>query len=134
MSQDRYSKTTRNIRIGVQPVFLEAQSEPAQGRYVWAYHVEIVNEGAETVQLLNRTWHITNARGETRTVQGPGVVGEQPVLEAGARFTYSSGTPLATPSGFMVGSYEMVTAGGEHFEAAIPAFSLDSPFAPKSIN
>jgi len=134
MSDDSYVKTTGPVRITVRPSFLEAQSDPEQGHYVWAYHVEIANVGQETLQLLSRCWHITDAGGETRTVRGPGVVGEQPVLKAGQTFTYSSGAPLKTASGFMVGSYEMATADGERFEAEIPAFSLDSPFAPKSIN
>ncbi len=134
MSQAVYSKRTRNLRITVSPTFLAEQSSPSEQHYVWAYHVEIANEGEETVQLMTRCWHITDARGKTRTVQGPGVVGEQPVLRAGESFSYTSGAPLETPSGFMVGTYQMVTAEGEQFDAEIPAFSLDSPFAPLSVN
>lgn len=125
-----YSATTRGIRVSVRPVFLEDQSEPDQGRYVWAYRVRIENGGRETVQLLGRTWRITDAHGHilhVRAVDG-GVVGEQPTLEPGETFEYTSGTPLETPSGFMAGEYHMVVPlSGEAFDIAIPAFSLDSP-------
>ncbi len=134
MSKGFYSKVTRDVRVTVRPAFLSEQSSPSESHYVWAYHVTIENQGEETVQLLNRCWYITNANGETRTVKGPGVVGEQPVLESGEAFEYTSGAPLRTPSGFMRGSYEMATSDGGRFDAEIPAFSLDSPFAPKSIN
>lgn len=134
MSDGSYSATTQDIRVTVQPVFLEEQSAPAEGRYVWAYHVTIENRGGETVQLLNRVWRITDAGGQVKEVQGPGVVGEQPVLSPGERFEYTSGTPLPTPSGIMVGSYEMQRANGSLFDVAIPAFSLDSPYETKRIN
>lgn len=124
----QYSQTTRGIRIVVQPVFLEDQSEPEEGRFVWAYRVRIENRSRERVQLLRRTWHITDSRGRTQHVHGAGVVGETPVLEPGETFEYTSGTPLETPSGFMVGAYHMIaTDTGERFDVAIPAFSLDSP-------
>ena len=123
-----YSATTRGIRVSVQPVFLEDQSEPDRGRYVWAYRVRIENAGRETVQLLRRTWRITDAHGHSQQVRGDGVVGEQPTLEPGETFEYTSGTPLETPSGFMEGEYHMVVPlSGEAFDIAIPAFSLDSP-------
>lgn len=123
-----YSATTRGIRVTVQPFFLEEQSSPEEGRFVWAYKVEIANEGAETVQLTHRSWSITDALGRVQKVHGPGVVGEQPVLGPGESFEYTSGAPLPTPSGFMEGAYHMVVkATGEAFDAAIPAFSLDSP-------
>lgn len=134
MSQPVYSKETRGVRITVSPIFLVEQSSPDEQHYVWAYHVEIANEGSSTVQLMTRCWHITDARGQTQTVRGPGVVGEQPTLHSGETFSYTSGAPLQTPSGFMVGSYEMATAEGERFDADIPAFSLDSPYAPSSVN
>ena len=134
MSKAVYSKRTRDLLITVSPTFLDEQSSPSEGHYVWAYHVEIANEGAETLQLVSRCWHITDARGQTRTVQGPGVVGEQPVLRSGETFSYTSGAPLQTPSGFMVGTYRMVGSDGSQFDAEIPAFSLDSPFAPSSVN
>lgn len=123
-----YSATTRGIRVSVRPVFLEDQSEPDQGRYVWAYRVQIENAGRETVQLLRRTWRITDAHGRTLRVHGDGVIGEQPTLEPGEAFEYTSGTPLETPSGFMEGEYHMVVPlSGEAFDIAIPAFSLDGP-------
>ena len=125
---DDYSETTRGIRVRVKTFFLEDQSEPARNRFVWAYRVAIENGGAETVQLRRRSWHITDARGREEQVHGEGVVGEQPILSPGERFEYTSGTPLPTPSGFMRGAYHMVVTGtGEHFDVAIPAFSLDSP-------
>lgn len=129
-----YSSTTRAITVTVEPVYLDDQSEPERGHYVWAYHVRIENHGGEVVQLLNRFWRITDASGQTQEVQGAGVVGEQPVLEPGESFEYTSGAPLTTPSGFMVGRYEMETPGGDRFEVDIPAFSLDSPDAPRQIH
>ncbi len=122
-----YEKVTRGIRVTVHPVFLDDQSEPEDDHYVWAYQVTIANEGAETVRLISRHWRITDAKGRLTEVEGPGVVGEQPVLEPGDSFEYTSGTPLATPSGVMVGSYEMETENGDDFDVEIPAFSLDSP-------
>jgi ApaG protein len=125
---DEYAKTTRGVRVSVKSFFLSDQSQPEEGKYVWAYRVRISNEGREPVQLLRRTWHITDARGRTQHVHGAGVVGEQPLLEPGEAFEYTSGTPLDTPSGFMVGAYHMVVpSSGEAFDVAIPAFSLDSP-------
>jgi len=129
--RDEFSATTRNIRVSVRAFYLAEQSEPGRGQFVWAYRVEIANLGRETVQLLRRTWHITDGAGRTQTVHGAGVIGEQPVLEPGGRFEYTSGTPLSTASGFMQGTYHMVVSGsGEAFDAEIPAFSLDSPHQP----
>ena len=122
-----YSQVTRDIRIIVRPIYLEEQSAPEESHYVWAYQVRIENQGRETVQLLNRYWHITDAAGHVQEVRGPGVVGEQPVLKPGEIFEYTSGTPLKTPSGIMAGNYEMTTEQGSRFEVAIPAFSLDRP-------
>ena len=123
-----YAATTRGIQVTVKAVFLEDRSDPAADTWVWAYQVTITNKGAETVQLLRRTWHITDARGRTQVVRGEGVVGEQPVLEPGESFEYTSGTPLDTPSGIMAGTYHMIaTVSGEAFDAEVPAFSLDSP-------
>ncbi|HEY4253375.1 MAG TPA: Co2+/Mg2+ efflux protein ApaG [Roseomonas sp.] len=127
---DAFEETTRGVRVTVRAFYLADQSEPERGHYVWAYRVTIANQGGETVQLLHRTWLITDAQGRTQRVHGTGVVGEQPVLEAGESFEYTSGTPLSTPSGFMRGHYHMmVSASGESFDAVIPAFSLDSPHA-----
>jgi ApaG protein len=129
-----YSETTRSINVTVQPFYLDDQSAPDEGRYVWAYHVRIENQGGETVQLRNRHWKITDSRGQVQEVRGPGVVGEQPVLGPGESFEYTSGTPLPTPSGIMVGRYEMETPAGESFWVRIPAFSLDSPHQPVRLN
>ncbi len=130
-----YVATTRGVRVTVQPFFLEDQSEPEKGAWLWAYRVEITNLSEATVQLIKRTWLITDGRGQTQRVHGEGVVGEQPVLEPGESFTYTSGTPLGTPSGFMRGLYHMmVPASGECFDALIPPFSLDSPDAPRAVN
>jgi ApaG protein len=129
-----YEAITRAIRIRVVPEYVDDRSSPERGRYFWAYTIEIVNEGEETVQLLSRHWLITDALGRTEEVRGPGVVGEQPVLEPGESFTYTSGCPLTTPSGIMSGSYQMETSDGEVFEVEIPAFSLDSPDTPRSLN
>ena len=129
-----YSETTRSIQITVKPFYLEDQSSPGDNHYVWAYQVRIENHGPETVQLLRRYWRITDGLGRVQEVRGAGVVGEQPVLEPGGSFEYTSGTPLPTPSGIMVGSYEMETRDGGSFEVAIPAFSLDSPHQPVRLN
>ncbi len=129
-----YSETTRAIRVVVKPTYLEDQSSPTENRYVWAYHVRIENQGGETVQLRCRHWRITDAIGRIQEVKGPGVVGEQPVLGPGQSFEYTSGTPLATPSGIMVGTYEMETPAGECFDVVVPPFSLDSPHQPRRLN
>ncbi|HET6522170.1 MAG TPA: Co2+/Mg2+ efflux protein ApaG [Geminicoccaceae bacterium] len=125
-----YQEQTRSVVISVEPFYVEDQSSPEQGRYVFGYRVRIENRGGETVQLLRRHWQITDSLGRMVEVRGDGVVGEQPVLSPGESFEYISGTPLGTPSGMMVGSYQMVaTTTGETFAAAIPAFSLDVPGA-----
>lgn len=129
-----YSETTRSIRVTVKPVFLEDQSSPGENHYVWAYHVRIENMGPETVQLRNRYWRITDSFGRVQEVRGAGVVGEQPVLKPGEAFEYTSGTPLHTPSGIMVGTYQMEMPSGERFDVAIPAFSLDSPHQKVQLN
>ncbi len=126
-ADDRYRAVTRAIEVSVRPIYLDGQSTPEDNHYVWAYQVRIENVGFETVQLVNRYWRITDAFGRVQEVRGPGVVGEQPVLGPGEMFEYTSGTPLTTPSGFMVGHYEMVTEDGQTFEVDIPAFSLDDP-------
>lgn len=129
-----YEETTRGIRVSVTPTYLEGQSDPSRAHYVWAYQVRIANEGGETVQLLTRHWKITDGNGRLHEVQGPGVVGEQPVLRPGESFEYTSGTPLSTPSGIMAGSYQMQAASGEMFDAVVPAFSLDSPHEARRVN
>lgn len=129
-----YQQKTRSIHISVEPFYVDDQSSPASGRFVFGYRVQIDNEGSETVQLMSRYWQITDARGRTVEVEGDGVVGEQPLIEPGDSFEYTSGTPLATPSGVMTGRYQMVTASGDSFEADIPAFSLDAPGAQMRMN
>ena len=129
-----YSETTHSIRITVEPMYLEEQSSPNDHRYVWSYHVRIENIGGDTVQLLTRHWKITDSLGRVQEVRSAGVVGEQPVLPPGQAFEYTSGTPLPTPSGIMVGSYGMEAENGQRFDVAIPAFSLDSPYQPAQLN
>ena len=129
-----YEAETRGVRIRVAPKYLAERSDPDGELYVWAYHVEIENEGACPVQLVDRRWLITDAFGREEEVAGPGVVGEQPVIKPGDRFEYTSGCPLTTSSGVMVGHYGMVAEDGERFEAAIPAFSLHLPGAERVLN
>ena len=129
-----FIETTRAITVVVEPSYLDDQSSPDDGHFVWAYHIRIENDGGETVQLLNRHWQITDANGRVEEVRGAGVVGEQPVLAPGEIYEYTSGCPLATPSGFMVGSYEMQNGTGERFQVAIPMFSLDSPHAAQQLH
>ena len=129
-----YEAVTRGIRIRVTPQYLEDQSSPEDSEFLWAYTIDIANESDETVQLRSRVWRITDGQGQTEEVRGPGVVGETPVLEPGASFRYTSGCPLTTPSGIMVGSYQMTTEDGGRLDVAIPAFSLDSPHARRSLN
>ena len=122
-----YESVTRQIRITVEPAYLEDQSNPDENYHVWAYTIGIENHGVEAVTLKTRYWKITDAMGRVQEVRGAGVVGEQPTLRPGERFEYTSGAPLPTPSGFMVGSYQMQVADGTMIEVDIPAFSLDSP-------
>ncbi|HYO80661.1 MAG TPA: Co2+/Mg2+ efflux protein ApaG [Bryobacteraceae bacterium] len=129
-----YCETTHGIRVSVKPRFLPEQSSPAESRYFWAYTVEIANETGAPVQVLARHWVITDANGHRQDVRGPGVVGEQPIVTPGDSFTYTSGCPLTTPSGIMAGTYEVREPGGEVFQVAIPAFSLDLPGARQILN
>ena len=129
-----YQKETRAIEITVKPFYLEEQSEPDDSHFVFAYHIRIQNNGRDVVQLLNRYWQITDGLGRMQEVRGPGVVGEQPVLRPGEAFEYTSGCPLNTATGIMVGTYEMETLDGERFDVDIPAFSLDAPDAPAQLN
>ena len=134
MEQNRYEETTRNIRISVEPNFLEDQSEPEEGRYVWSYRVTIENRSELTVQLLTRFWRITDGRGRVREIRGDGVIGEQPVIPPGRAFEYTSGAPLETASGFMTGTYGMRASTGESFEVGIPMFVLESPYEEKRVH
>ncbi|MES2755658.1 MAG: Co2+/Mg2+ efflux protein ApaG [Pseudomonadota bacterium] len=113
------------VRVSVSYLF--EQSEPGRGRWFWAYHIRIENAGDQAVRLLTRHWVITDGRGQRHSVEGEGVVGEQPLIEPGASYDYVSGCPLATPTGTMAGSYRMVRADGTGFDAVIPKFALTAP-------
>jgi ApaG protein len=121
--------TTRGVRVQVQSVYVPERSAPEQKHYFFAYRVRISNVGQETVRLVTREWIISDADGNVERVHGPGVVGEQPVLEPGESFEYTSFCPLPTPIGSMHGSYQMMAAGGERFDAVIAPFSLAVPTA-----
>lgn len=129
-----YEAVTHGIRIKVDPQYVEEQSSPDDSYFFWAYTIEIANQSDAVVQLKTRHWRITDARGKTEEVRGPGVVGKTPVLDPGESFTYTSGCPLGTASGIMVGSYQMQLQDGSLIDVAVPAFSLDSPFAIRSVN
>ncbi|MBX3566176.1 MAG: Co2+/Mg2+ efflux protein ApaG [Sphingomonas sp.] len=118
---------TRGITVRVSVSYLPEQSEPTRGRWFWAYHIRIENGSGATVQLLTRHWTITDGRGGKHTVEGEGVVGEQPLIAPGGSFDYVSGCPLATPTGHMQGNYRMVGEDGEGFDVAIPKFALLAP-------
>lgn len=120
---------TREIRIQVESFYDEDRSSPQENYYFFSYQVRITNLGQEKVQLVSREWLITDANGETQRVQGPGVVGEQPVLVPGGSFEYTSFCPLATQVGAMQGSYRMVLENGESFDAEIAPFALAVPHA-----
>lgn len=123
-----YTATTRNLRVSVRPEYRDEQSAPRDHYFVWTYCVSIENLGPETVQLVGRHWRVTDARGDMQQARGVGVVGEQPILEPGDSFEYTSCAPLTTPSGIMGGTYQMQNERGEAFDIEIPAFSLDSPY------
>ena len=127
MSEFSSEAVTRGIRVKVEPQFDPRRSQPDAGHWFFLYTVTIVNEGAETVQLLSRHWIITDGNCEVEEVRGPGVVGEQPVLAPGESFRYTSGCPLTTDVGKMEGSYQMVTRSGEPFDVEIAPFTLCAP-------
>jgi ApaG protein len=129
-----YTATTRAIRVTVRPQYLPDQSDPTKSQFVWAYQVRIENKGDIAVQLRSRHWKITDALGRSQEVKGPGVVGKTPMLRPGEVFEYTSGTPLSTPSGFMGGTYQMVSESGENFDIEIPTFSLDTPSPTRQLN
>jgi ApaG protein len=122
-----HAARTRDVTVRVSVSFLAEQSEPVQGRWFWAYHIRIENDGAEAVQLISRHWKISDGRGARHDVRGEGVVGEQPVIEPGDSYDYVSGCPLHTPTGAMEGTFHMVGADGSSFDAAIPRFPLSGP-------
>lgn len=122
-----YAEETRGFIVRVSVSFLPEQSEVAKGRWFWAYHIRIENEGLMAAQLLTRHWDIRDANGVHHLVDGEGVVGEQPVIKPGGAYDYVSGCPLTTPSGSMHGSYQMLGEDGSRFDIAIPKFSLTTP-------
>lgn len=129
-----YRATTRGVQVTVTPRYAPERSDPESGQFFWAYTVEIVNLSADTVQLVARHWLITDGLGRVQEVRGPGVVGEQPVMPPGAHFEYTSGVPLPTSTGIMEGSYVLVAASGDIFDAQVPAFSLDMPGEDRVLN
>lgn len=122
-----YEHSDRGVTVRVSVSYLPEQSEPAHGRWFWAYHIRIENDGDQAVQLLTRHWIIIDARGDRHDVRGEGVVGDQPLIEPGESYDYVSGCPLQTPSGSMEGSYGMIAEDGAVFEAPIPRFPLLAP-------
>ncbi len=119
---------TRGVRIHVESQYDAERSEPSRNQWFFLYTIRITNEGPDTVQLLTRHWVITDGAGKVEEVRGPGVVGKQPTLKTGESFEYTSGCPLTTPFGVMEGTYEMVTEGGERFDAKIAPFTLSEPY------
>lgn len=115
---------TQGIRVQVRSEYVADRSDPDQNYYFFAYHVKVSNEGDQIVQLVSRHWIITNAEGKTEEVQGPGVIGEQPVLKPGDSFEYTSFCPLDTPMGTMHGTYQMLTESGGQFDVEIAPFTL----------
>ena len=119
---------TNDIRVEVLSQPSPENSRPQQGEWVFQYTVRITNQGSETVQLRSRHWIITDALDHVEEVKGPGVVGEQPILAPGESFKYSSWCPLKTPMGMMRGTYQMVSAGGSHFDIEIAPFALKAKY------
>jgi ApaG protein len=120
---------TRGVRVTVRSEYSPDRSHPAQQKWFFLYTVRVRNEGPETVRLVSRHWIITDADGHVEEVRGPGVVGEQPVLEPGEAFEYTSGCPLSTSVGTMHGTYQMATRGGGTFDAEIAPFTLSEPYS-----
>lgn len=119
---------TRGIRVQVRAEYAPGHSCPEQSKWYFIYTILIRNESDVPVKLVTRHWIITDATGHVQEVRGPGVVGQQPVLEPGEAFEYTSGCPLTNPYGSMRGSYQMVAAGGEAFDADIAEFKLRAPY------
>ncbi len=129
-----YTSTTHNVTVLVTPTFMEHDSDPANHVYLWAYSVTIQNQRQDRITLRSRYWHITDGKGQIEEVRGIGVVGEQPLIKPGEQFNYSSGCPLNTPSGIMLGHYIVITNSGETLEIEIPTFSLDLPNTSRLLN
>jgi ApaG protein len=120
--------TTRGVRISVLSEYAPDRSRPGQQQWFFLYTITIANDGPDTVQLISRHWIITDGSGHVEEVKGPGVIGQQPVLEPGESFTYTSGCPLSTPFGKMEGTYQMLTKSGQAFDATIAPFTLSEPY------
>lgn len=129
-----FSEVTNNIKVSVQSYFLGEQSNADDNQYVWAYRILIENGGATSVRVISRHWKITDGYGQTEEIVGKGVIGEQPLIGPAGSFTYTSGCPLSSPSGFMQGTYDVVCETGDVFKVAIPVFSLDCPFDKQKLN
>ena len=129
-----YSKTTNGVTVTVTPYFLDDQSSPQEGHFVWAYQVNITNSGDTSIKLNHRNWLIIDANGKVINVQGEGVVGEFPIIKPGETFEYTSGTPLKTNSGIMQGFYLVSHQDGKKMKIDIPTFSLDSPYNKKNLH
>jgi ApaG protein len=130
-----YEQETDGMIVRVEPSFLAEESKPDEGRFVWAYTIEIENRTGEPVKLVSRFWRITDENGHTQEVRGEGVIGQQPVINPGQSFRYTSAAPLAAPSGVMMGAYSMQrTDNGEAFDVAVPLFALDSPHQSRLVN
>jgi ApaG protein len=129
-----YQAVTHMIAVTVEPAYLPERSEPASNQFFWTYTVEIENRSVRSVQLKRRHWIITDGRGVRHEVQGQGVVGEEPIIGPGESFRYTSGCPLDTRDGFMVGHYTMIGEDGDTFLVDIPAFSLDIPVSRRVLN
>ena len=130
-----YEQETAGLMVRVEPQFLADESDPGEGRFVWAYTIEIENRSSAGVQLKSRYWRITDAKGVTQEVRGEGVVGQQPVIPPGQSFRYTSAAPLAAPSGVMMGAYSMIRIDdGAPFDIAVPLFLLDSPHQSQLAN
>ena len=129
-----YEQETSGLVVRVEPQFLPEESSPGEGRFVWAYTIEIENRSADSVQLLSRFWKITDENGLTQEVRGAGVIGQQPTIPPGESFRYTSAAPLAAPSGVMSGAYSMQRANGDAFDIAVPLFALDSPHVSRLAN
>ena len=123
-----FEQRTGDVIVRVEPEYLAEQSSPSDGRFIWAYTVEIDNQSSDDLRVTGRYWHIADSRGQVQEVRGQGVVGEKPVVRAGEQFRYTSGAPLSAPSGMMSGSYRVEPESGEPYDIDIPVFVLDSPF------
>ncbi|PWC21795.1 Co2+/Mg2+ efflux protein ApaG [Brenneria roseae subsp. roseae] len=115
------------VCVQVQSFYVESQSQPDEERFIFAYTITVRNLGRHPVRLLGRYWLITNANGRQTEVQGEGVVGEQPLIQPGGEFQYTSGTVLETPLGTMEGHYQMIDHQGDTFQVSIPVFRLAIP-------